>query len=72
MNQSQSHPISFDSRSAGLAQVCLAAPATRSKAAWRYCHEGKPIAADLNRRPLAVALLTMRHAPRRCIVLQSP
>ena len=72
MNKAQSHLVPFDSRSAGLARVCLAVAATRSKAALRYRHQGKPIGADLNRRPLTILALIIRPAQRRCILLQSP
>jgi hypothetical protein len=72
MNKAQSHFISCDSRSAGLARVCLALVKTDSNAAWQCRNQGKTIAADLNRRPLTVLSLTKRPARRRCIPLQSP
>jgi hypothetical protein len=72
MNNTQSHLISFDSRSAGLARVCLASAKTRFDAAWQCRNQGKPIAADLNRHPLTILALIIRPARRRCILLQSP
>lgn len=72
MNNAQSHLISFDSRSAGLARVCLALAETLSKAAWPCRNQGKAIAADLNRRPLTILALIIRPARRLCILLQSP
>ena len=64
MNKPQSHLISFDSRSAGLARVCLAPAKTGSEAAWQCRNQGKAIAADLNRHPLAILSLTKRPARR--------
>ena len=57
MNKPQSHLISLDSRSAGLARVCLALAKTDSKAAWQ-CRHQKNYRADLNRHPLAFLSLT--------------
>ena len=72
MNKPLSHFISCDSRSGGLARVCLALAKTGSEAAWQCRHQGKTIGTDLNRRPLALLSLTMRHARRDCAMLQSP
>ena len=72
MNNAQSHLISFDSRSAGLARVCLALAKTLSEAAWPCRNQGKAIGADLNRRPLTILALIIRPARRRCILLESP
>ena len=72
MNKTQSHFISWDSRSAGFTRVCLAVQKSNSKAAWQCCQQEKTIGSDLNRRPLAILSLTRRHARRSCPMLQSP
>ena len=72
MNKALWHFIWCDSRSAGLARVCLAPAKTRSNAAWQCPNQGKTIGADLNRRPLTILALIIRPARRRCILLESP
>ena len=72
MNNAQSHLISFDSRSAGLARVYLALAETLSKAAWPCRNQGQAIGADLNRRPLTLVSLTLRPTRPHGIALQSP
>jgi hypothetical protein len=54
MNKAQSHLNSLDSRSAGLARVCLVLAKTDCTAAWQSRNQGKVIGADLNRHPLAI------------------
>jgi hypothetical protein len=72
MNKAQSHRISFDSRSAGLAQVCLALVKTDSKAA-RQCHnQGKAIGGNFNRHPLGILPFARCHARPGCAMIQSP
>ena len=61
MNNAQSHLISFDSRSAGLARVCLALAKTLSEAAWPCRNQGKAIGADLKGRPLTI--VSLNHTP---------
>jgi hypothetical protein len=72
MNKTQSHLISFDSRSAGLARVCLALAKTDSKAAWQCRKHGKATGAYLYSLPLALPSLTRCHARRGCAIIQSP
>jgi hypothetical protein len=72
MNQAQSHPISFDSRSSDLARVCLALAKTNSKAAWLRRHHRKATGADLNRHPLGILSLPKCDAPPSCARIQSP
>ena len=72
MNQSPSYPISMDSRSAGLARVCLVLAETESKARSQCRNQGKTIGANLNRHPLAILSLTKHHARPGCASLQSP
>jgi hypothetical protein len=62
MNKAPSHLSALDSRSAGLARVCLALAKTDSRAACQCRNQGKTIGADLNRHPLAILFLTTRHA----------
>jgi len=72
MNNAQSHLISFDSRSAGLARVCLALAKTLSEAAWPCPNQGKAIGADLNLRPLTSVSFTLRPTRRHGFALLSP
>lgn len=71
MNKPLSDFISCDSRSAGLARVCLALAKTDSEAAWQRRNQEKTIGADLNRRPLIFHSLTRRHVRRGCVRLHS-
>jgi len=68
MNKAQSHLISFDSRFAGLARVCLAL----AKTAWQCRNQGKAIGADLNRHPLAILSLPGANARPGWARIQSP
>jgi hypothetical protein len=68
----QSDYISFDFRSARLARVSLAVGKTDSKAQGQNCHQRKPIAADLNRRPLTILSSATRHARPARAMIQSP
>jgi hypothetical protein len=72
MNKTQSHLISFDSRSAGLARVCLALAKTDSRAACHSRNQGKAIGTDLNRHPLAIFSLARCHARPAGAMIQSP
>ena len=72
MNKIPSPLSSCDSRSAGLARVCLALAKTNSKAAWQCRNQGKTIGADLNRHPLAFLSLTGAMPALDCAMLQSP
>lgn len=72
MNEAQSHRISFDSRSAGLAQVCLALVKADSKAACQCHNQGKTIGADFNRHPLGILPLARCEARPGCAMIQSP
>jgi len=72
MNKAQSHLSSCDSRSAGLARVCLALAKPDSETAWQSRDREKTIGADLNRPPPARLSLTRRHARRRYDRLLSP
>jgi hypothetical protein len=72
MNEPLSDFISYDSRSGGLARVCPALSKTGSEATWQCRHPGNATGADLNCSPWAFLSLTVRQAPRYCILLQSP
>jgi hypothetical protein len=72
MNKTQSHLISLDSRSAGLARVCLALAKTDSKAAWQVTIRETLSAPISTCHPLAILSLTRRHARLGCAIIQSP
>ena len=62
MNKAQSRLISSNSRSAGLARVCLALAKTRPEATGQCHKQGKTTGADLNLHPQPVPSLTRRQA----------
>ncbi len=72
MNNAHAHLISFDSRSATLARVCLEPDKTGSEPAWTRFNQGNTIGTDLNRHPLPLLSLTRRHARRGCAMLKFP
>lgn len=72
MNKTPSHLISCDSRSGGLAGVCLAPAITDFEFTWQRRNDGKTIGTDLNRHPLALLSSTRRYDRRRCAKLKSP
>ena len=72
MNEAPSPLISFDSRSAGLARVCLALAKTDSEAPWQRPIQQKTIGAHLNGHPPSVLSLTQRHPRPGDTMLQSP
>jgi hypothetical protein len=72
MNNVQSLPILFDSRSANLARVCLTLAKTDSKPASQSRNHGKAADAQLKRHPLTFLSLTKCYARRDCAMIQSP
>ena len=63
---------SYEFLSTAIARVCLAVAKTNFEAAWQWRHPGNATGADLNCSPWAFLSLTVRQAPRHCILLQSP
>jgi len=57
MNKAQSHLSSCDSRSAGLARVCLALAKTDSETAWQCRYQGKTVGADLQPSPTGPSIV---------------
>ena len=64
MSKAQLRLISFDSRSVGLARVCLALAKTDSKAAWQVA-TGKTIGTDLNLSSLGHSIFNQAQCPPR-------
>ena len=58
--------------STAIARVCPAVAKTHFEAVWQCRNPGNPTGADLNCSPWAFLSLTVRQAPRHCILLQSP
>jgi hypothetical protein len=72
MKNVPAHLYSSDLRFIAITRVCLAVAKTTVAAAWQCRNRKNTTGTDVNRSPWAFLSVPVRHAPRHCVLLQSP